>query len=478
MESDCTPIPQIPTILNDLRTTFRAGITKPLSWRRHQLLQLARFVQENADDLAECLRLDLGRPKQESFMAEVGSLIQRCLICVDKLEEWVKPEELVVPDWQAGWKPRVEKHPKGVVLIIAPWNYPVILSLQPLYGAISAGCCAVIKPSEISTHVSSLLARILPKYLDQSAYRVILGGVPEVTKILELKWDHIFYTGNGRVARIVSTAAAKHLTPLTLELGGKCPVIVDSTADISLAAKRILWGKMNNAGQICVAPDYIVAQSSIVPSLITAFKEHYAAFFPEGPLASTSYSGIISEIHFTRLKALLERTTGKIVTGGKWENGDGNRRFEPTVVTDITPEDSLLEEEIFGPILPIISVETLDDAIEHVNGGHQHPLVLYAFSTNEDNKKKIVANTISGGLLFNDTFQQLSVNELPFGGVGESGYGRQVLKYSFDNFVYERGILDIPYEAEPHLAVRYPPYTTQSLEFMSNIVKQTIPYSE
>jgi aldehyde dehydrogenase (NAD+) len=281
-----------------------------------------------------------------------------------------------------------------------------------LYGAISAGCCAVIKPSEISTHVSSLLARILPKYLDQSAYRVILGGVPEVTKILELKCektpllhalkltsffppvrssgDHIFYTGNGRVARIVSTAAAKHLTPLTLELGGKCPVIVDSTANISLAAKRILWGKMNNAGQICVAPDYIVAQSSIVPSLITAFKEHYAAFFPEGPLASTSYSGIISEIHFTRLKALLERTTGKIVTGGKWENGDGNRRFEPTVVTDITPEDSLLEElscqfspitqhrsdcylkrfrEIFGPILPIISVETLDDAIKHVNGG-------------------------------------------------------------------------------------------------------------
>ena len=168
--------------------------------------------------------------------------------------------------------------------------------------------------------------------------------------------DHIFYTGNGRVGRIVSTAAAKHLTPLTLELGGKCPVIVDSTADISLAAKRILWGKMNNAGQICVAPDYIVAQSSIVPSLITAFKEHYAAFFPDGPLASASYSGIVSEIHFTRLKTLLERTTGKIVTGGKWENEDGNRRFEPTVVTDITPEDSLLEELSF--VSSLLSLNT------------------------------------------------------------------------------------------------------------------------
>lgn len=473
---DFTPTLQIPTILNELRTTFRSGVTKPLAWRRHQLLQLARFAQENADDLAECLRLDLGRPKQEAFMTEVGAVIGRCLACVDKLEEWVKPEELVVPDWQTSWKPRVEKHPKGVVLIVAPWNYPVILSLQPLYGAISAGCCAVIKPSEISSNVSSFLARILPKYLDQSAYRVVLGGVPEITKILELKWDHIFYTGNGRVARIVSTAAAKHLTPLTLELGGQSPVIVDSTADISLAAKRILWGKINNAGQICVAPDYILAQSSIVPSLVAAFKEHYDMFFPEGALASTSYSRIVSDTHFARLKNLLGSTSGKIVTGGKWDSESGKRGFEPTVVTDVAVGDSLLEEEIFGPVLPIISVETLDDAIEHINKGN-HPLVLYAFSTNEDNKKKIITNTTSGGLIFNDTFQQLSVDELPFGGVGESGYGRQVLKYSFDNFVYERSILDIPYQAEPSLAVRYPPYTAQSLEFMTAIVKQPIPPS-
>ncbi|KAF8801541.1 NADP-aldehyde dehydrogenase [Phlegmacium glaucopus] len=472
---DYTQLSQIPTILDELRTTFRSGITKPLAWRRHQLLQLARFAQENADDLAECLRLDLGRPKQEAFMTEIGPIIERCLICVEKLEEWAKPEKLVVTDWQAAWKPRVEKHPKGVVLIIAPWNYPIILSLQPLYGAISAGCCAVLKPSEISANVSSFLARTLPKYLDQSAYRVILGGVPEATKILELKWDHIFYTGNGRVARIVSTAAAKHLTPLTLELGGKSPVIVDSTADIFLTAKRILWGKINNAGQICVAPDYILAQSSIVPSLIIAFKEHYDAFFPEGALASASYSRIISETHFARLKDILGRTNGKIVTGGNWENEGGKLVFEPTVVTGVTVGDSLLDEEIFGPVLPIISVETLDDALEHINQ-RDHPLVLYAFTTSEENKRKIVANTTSGGVLFNDTFQQLSVGELPFGGVGESGYGRQVLKYSFDNFVYERGILDIPYQAEPSLAIRYPPYTAQSLmEFMCAVVKQAIP---
>ncbi|KDR77921.1 hypothetical protein GALMADRAFT_118796 [Galerina marginata CBS 339.88] len=475
--TDYTPIADIPAIHDSLRKTFRSGITKPIAWRRHQLLQLARFARDNSDALAECLRQDLGRPKQEAIMAEVVPIIDRCTIAAEKLEEWVQPEHITTQAWQQGWNPTVEKHPKGVVLIIAPWNYPMILSLQPLYGAIAAGCCVLLKPSEMVPHYSSFLAKTLPKYLDSSVYRVVLGGVPEITKILELKWDHIFYTGNGRVARIISAAAAKHLTPLTLELGGKSPVIVDSTADISISAKRILWGKINNCGQICVAPDYILAEKAIVPALVEALKEHHSAFYPQGALNSDSYSRVVSEAHFERLKTILGRTKGKVVLGGKWEEGPGKRGFEPTIVVDVKPGDALLEEEIFGPILPIVSVENVDEAINYLNDDRDYPLVLYIFSGNEANKKKIIANTNSGGVSVGDTFQQVSMNEMPFGGVGESGYGRQVLKFSFDNFVYERGVVDVPYDEEKFFGARYPPYTEESLEFFSALLKAPIPDS-
>ncbi|KAF4619978.1 hypothetical protein D9613_004641 [Agrocybe pediades] len=475
--TDYTPLSEIENINAQLRKTFKTGLTRPIAWRRHQLLQLARLAKENADEIAECLRLDLGRPKQEAIMAEVGPIIDRCVIAAEKLEEWTRPEPVdVSAPWQKGWNTKIERHPKGVALIIAPWNYPLILAMQPLYGAIAAGCCAVVKPSEVSPHVSAFIARTLPKYLDSRAFKVVLGGVPEITKVLELKWDHIFYTGNGRVARIISAAAAKHLTPLTLELGGKSPVIVDSSADISLTAKRILWGKINNSGQICVSPDYILAEKAVVPSLVAAFKEHYKAFFPDGALASDSYSRIVSDQHFERLKSILGRTHGKVALGGKWEEG-GKRGIEPTVITDIKEDDAVLEDELFGPILPIYSVENVDEAIAYLNE-RDHPLVLYMFSTDEANKSRVVARTTSGAVSFNDVFQHIAINELPFGGVGESGYGRQILKFSFDNFVYERGVLDIPYEEEKFFGARYPPYTQESLGFFSEVLKTPIPDSQ
>ncbi|KAF8961613.1 NADP-aldehyde dehydrogenase [Flammula alnicola] len=465
--TDYTPLDDIPRIHDALRKKFRTGITKPLKWRRHQLLQLARFAKENEDALVECIRQDLGRAKQETVMSEVTPIVERSLICAEKLEEWTKPEEVTVQAWQQGWNPTVHKHPKGVVLIMAPWNYPMILSLQPLYGAIAAGCCAVIKPSEIAPHYASFLARTLPKYLDSSVYSVVLGGIPESTKVLELKWDHIFYTGNGRVARIISAAAAKHLTPLTLELGGKSPVIVDSTADISVAAKRILWGKINNCGQLCVTPDFVLAEKSIMPALVEAFAAHLKTFYPEGAHESKSYGRIVSDEHFKRLKGLLSNTKGRIAAGGKLVQGE--RFMEPTVVVDFI--------EIFGPILPIVSVENVDEAIDYVNDQCDHPLVLYAFTTEEKTKKKILDNTTSGNVLFNDTINMLSMNEVPFGGVGESGYGRQVLYYSFENFTYTRSVADMPYPEEKFFGPRYPPYTKESLEFMSEILRRPIPES-
>jgi len=468
-----TPIDEIPKIRDELRATFRKGIPRPLAWRRHQLLQLARMVQENAEAFAESLAADLGRPKMEAYFAEVGVIVERSLICAEKLEEWTKPELVDVPDTVKSWRPTIHKSGKGTVLIIAPWNYPLILSLQPLYGAISAGCCAVIKASEIASNYATLLAELVPKYLDQSAYRVVLGAVPEVTKLLELQWDHIFYTGNGKVARVIATAAAKHLTPMTLELGGKSPVIIDSTYDMNLAAKRILWGKINNAGQICVAPDYVVIVREKQEEFIAALREHYHKFFPEGALNSKSYSRVVSDNHFKRLKSVLAQTSGKIVLGGET---DDKRGFEPTVVKDVDPEDVLLDEEIFGPILPLVPVDSVDDAIAFISS-RDHPLVLYAFSNNPETKEYILKNTMSGNVAFGDTFQQLALNEMPFGGVGESGYGRQVLKYSYENFTYQRSTVDVPAEEEPNLEVRYPPYTEEKIKILSAPVHCKIPES-
>ncbi|KAH9485988.1 Aldehyde dehydrogenase family 3 member B1 [Psilocybe cubensis] len=507
-----TSFDDILNIHTELHTTFRSGKTKPYAWRHHQLLQLARFAQDNAAALAECLRLDLGRAKQEVLMGDVIPVISRSLLAAEQLEAWMAPEKVqLCAPWEEGYSASVERHPKGVVLIISPWNFPIILSLQPLYTAIAAGCCALIKPSELSHHTSSFLAQTLHKYIDPSAYRVVLGGIPETTMVLELKWDHICYTGNARVARIVSAAAAKHLTPLTLELGGKSPVIIDATnppktspppspITLPLAARRILLGKTLNAGQICIAPDYILAPRAIIPELVRALREAYTAFYPlrpsrgaanvgvgeggggeeqgeeegeegggeGGALKTDSLGSIISDTHFERLKALLRATRGTIVLGGNW---DGKTRWmEPTVVVDVEEGDVLLDEEIFGPILPIVAVDSMDDAIAFVNR-REHPLVSYIFSNDEEFKRKFISSTTSGSVWIGDTFQQVGVSQVPFGGIGESGHGRQSMKAGFDEFTYARGVVDIPPESEPFLAGRYPPYTAESTGRFEGIVR-------
>ncbi|KAF8636269.1 hypothetical protein AX16_011039 [Volvariella volvacea WC 439] len=512
MSFQATPLEDLPTIYNTVQLTFRTHKTKPLAYRAHQLLQLARMVQENAPAFAQALALDLGRPSLEAYAGEIAVVVERALVCADKLHQWVHGEEDFsdrVPEWKRSWRPRVFREPRGAVLIIAPWNYPMILSLQPLYGAISAGCTAVLKLSEVAPHYATTLAGLLPKYLDNDAYKVVLGAVPEVTRLLEFKWDYIFYTGNARIARIISAAAAKHLTPTTLELGGKSPVIVDESCDLDLAAKRILWGKTCNAGQICVSPDYVLIPAHLQQAFTALLAKHIHAFFPDGPLNSPHFSRIVSKPHYERLKAVLQSTKGKIVVGGKWVEGeaeaegglklkvlvggeehevdkDGQRErtrqkralgIEPTVVADVAVDDVLLEEEIFGPILPIVPVKNVDEALAVVNS-KSHPLVLYVFAGDEHVKEYIRERTRSGGITYNDTFIQLSVDELPFGGVGESGHGRQVLKFSFDAFTYERSSIDVPKSAEQALGNRYPPYTPENLEFMKGLAKVRIPSEE
>ncbi|KAJ6534209.1 aldehyde dehydrogenase [Mycena capillaripes] len=468
-----TPVSEIPAIRDALRAGFRKGVPRPLQWRKHQLLQLARMVQENREAFAEALAKDLGKPKLESYGFEMAAIVERCLLSVEQLDDWAKPVVVDAPDWQKPMKPTIYKAAKGTVLIIAPWNYPLVLSLQPLLGAISAGCCAVLKPSEITPHYSELIADLFPKYLDPNAYRVVLGAVPETTKLLELQWDHIFYTGNGPIARIISAAAAKHLTPLTLELGGKSPVLIDPSFDINLAAKRLLWAKGQNCGQLCVSPDYVLVPRTHQDALIAALKHWYAEFFPEGSMKSSSVSRIVSPAHHARLMDLLKRTKGEVVIGGKTE---GTAKIDITVLKDVRADDSFMEGEIFGPFLPIVPVDSLQDAIEFVRD-RDHPLVLYAFTDNPEIKKQILEETLSGSIVFNDLVQQLMFNNLPFGGVGESGHGRQVLKYTFDSFSYERSSVDVPKEIEPYYAVRYPPYNDEKFKMMSAAALLPIPTS-
>ncbi|KAL0057862.1 Hexadecenal dehydrogenase [Marasmius tenuissimus] len=412
---------------------------------------------------------------------EISTMIDRAISSAKALPKWAAPENKVddVPDWQKDWRPTVYRTPKGVVLVIAPWNYPVILSIQPLMGAIAAGCPAVLKPSEVASNVAAVLAEYIPKYLDNRAYKVVNGGVKETTKLLELKWDHIFYTGNGTVARIISAAAAKHLTPLTLELGGKSPVIIDPEVDLDIAAKRVLYGKLSNAGQLCVTPDYIYIPTAKDPDavkrFVASFKKAVNECWPNGSLTSSDFSHIINQNHFKRVDNIINRTKGKVVVGGG--KNEETLKMEITMVVDIEKDDSVLEGENFGPLIPIVEVKTIEDAVQQI-GERDHPLVLYAFTDNEETKQYIRDNTMSGAIVYNDTVIQLAVNELPFGGVGESGYGRQVLRYTYEAFSYLRTSVDIPYAAEPMLAGRYPPYTKEKWDLMvAPLLNQPIPGS-
>ncbi|KAG1810459.1 aldehyde dehydrogenase [Suillus plorans] len=470
-----TPISTIPQIRDALRATFHSGLTRPIAWRQHQLYQLARMAQNERELICDALKKDLGKPRTEALVAEVACIIDMAMKSAEQLPVWAKTEHPEVADWQKPWNPAVYKAPRGTALIISPWNYPMVLTFQPLIGAISAGCTAILKPSEFVPNFSQLLDEIMPKYFDPNVYHVVNDAtVPDISTLLELQWDYILYTGNDRIARIVATAAAKHLTPMTLDLGGKSPAIIDSAYDIDLAAKRILWGKCKNAGQTCIAADYVLVQRDKQDELIKAFQKHYTSFFPDGALDSPFFGSIGSDLHFKRITSLLSRTKGEVVLKGR--SDAARRRLEPTIVKDVAEGDSLLEEELFGPVLSVVPVDSLKQAIDLVNA-RSHPVVLYVFSDNENVKQQVVSETQSGGIVFNDTFQQLSVHALPFGGVGESGYGCQGLKHTYDTFTQLRGSIDMPREAEPFLAIRYPPHSEEAVRALTTSLHTPIPSS-
>ena len=435
-----------------LRATFDAGRTRPLAWRRAQLAAIERMLEEREAEFADALRLDLNKSRFESVLSETGFVAEEARYARRHLARWMRGTRVRTPMMAQPGRSRIVPEPKGVVLIIAAWNYPLSIVLAPLVGAVAAGNAAVMKPSEISSHTSAALARILPQYLDTQAFAVVEGGVAETTALLERRFDHILYTGNERVARIVMAAAAKHLTPVTLELGGKSPCLVARDADLEVAAARIVWGKFLNAGQTCVAPDHVLVERAAAAPLLEAMVRRIREFYGDDAAASPDYGRIATERHAARFEQLLAGQ--RIHYGGRVDVA--GRYVEPTIVLDPAPDSALMQEEIFGPVLPVIAVDDMQAALQFV-AARPKPLALYAF-TRDAAFADTVRDTLSAGsICINDAVIFMVSPELPFGGVGASGMGRYTGWYGFETMSHMKPVMSRSFRFDA--PIRYPPFS-------------------
>ncbi|HWI30547.1 MAG TPA: aldehyde dehydrogenase family protein [Microbacterium sp.] len=443
-----------------VREGFRSGITRPLEWRREQLIALDRMIAENAEEFERAVRDDLGKPGLEAFLTEVAAVRMEVAQTLELIGTWTAEREVESPPAALPATASIHREPLGTVLVIAPWNYPVHLLFLPAIAAIAAGNAVVLKPSEVVPATSALVARLVPGYLDPRAIRVVEGAVAETTELLEFPWDHIFYTGNGAVGRIVMAAAAKHLTPVTLELGGKSPVWVDDSADLDATAKWLAWGKFLNAGQTCVAPDYVLTTADVRPRLVEALRREITAMYGTDPRTSADFGRIVNERHLNRLVGLLPESGVSI--GGEWEAAD--LYIAPTVLEDVTLQDPVMGEEIFGPILPILTVGGPDEAIGIIND-RDKPLALYAFTNSAATQRAFLERTSSGSLVVNAVILQLAVHELPFGGVGASGMGAYHGEHGIRTFSHDKAFL-VKHDGPDLMAISRPPFTPEKEQML------------
>ncbi|MEU5893592.1 aldehyde dehydrogenase family protein [Streptomyces sp. NPDC047461] len=427
-------------VVGRLRATFNTGVTRPLDWRVSQLQRLRALLVENEQELIEALWKDLRKNAAEAKTQEIDFTVADIDEALANLESWLQPRPVEVP---AHFGPATTAYttydPLGVVLVIAPWNFPLHLLIDPIIGALAAGNTVVAKPSEMSVHTSAVASRLLRQYFDADVLTVVEGGAEETTALLAQRFDHIFYTGNGTVGRIVMAAAAKNLTPVTLELGGKSPVFVAPDADVDETAKRLVGAKFGNAGQQCIAPDYVLADPATAAALVPALRAAVDTQFGSTPQTAAGFGRIINERHFDRLTALLE--SGRAAVGGRHDRDD--LFIAPTVLTDVDPASPVMQEEIFGPILAVVEVADLDAAIAFINE-RDKPLALYAFTESEATKSRLVKETSSGGIAWGQPVMQLLMPGLPFGGVGESGMGRYHGRYSLETFSHLKAVADVP----------------------------------
>ncbi|KAK5835033.1 hypothetical protein PVK06_010716 [Gossypium arboreum] len=444
-------------LVNELRKTFNSGKTKSYEWRISQLESISKMIDEKEKEIVEALQKDLSKPELEAFLSEILMARSSCKLALKELKQWMMPQKVETSLATYPSSAEIVAEPLGVVLVISTWNFPFSLSLDPVIGAIAAGNAVVLKPSEIAPATSSLLSRLVGEYMDKSAIIVVEGAVAETSALLEQKWDKIFFTGGARVGRIVMAAAAKNLTPVTLELGGKCPAVVDSNVNLQVTARRIVAGKwVCNNGQACIGVDYIITTKELAPKLIATLVNVVEEIFGKDLMESKERSRIINSFHFKRLVNLLEedKVSNKIVFGG--QRDESQLQIAPTILLDVPEDSMIMQEEIFGPLLPIITVERLEDSFAMINRKPK-PLAAYLFSDDEQIKRKFVQNIYAGGMAINDTILQVTVPTLPFGGVGESGMGSYHGKFSFDAFSHKKAVLYRSFAGDS--PTRYPPYT-------------------
>lgn len=459
------------TIENDCRVAFerlhanyQTGRTKSLSSRLNALSTLEIMIRENMDQICQALAADMHKPKQEALFSEIAVTLEEIKVAQKSLSCWMRPKARKTPLalWPA--KSRIVYEPRGVVLIIGPWNYPFQLLFAPLVGAIAAGNSAILKPSELAPQTSQLIKTLVAKYFPANFLHVVLGGIPETTGLLNLKFDHIFFTGSTSVGKVIMQAAAKNLVSVTLELGGKSPVIVCQDADLDLAARRIVWGKFYNAGQTCVAPDYLYVHASIAEQFIEKLKVHIRVQFGARPRESHDFARITNTRNTERLAKLLNKN--KVTFGG--EADIQANYIEPTLMKDVSWQDDIMSEEIFGPILPILTFTELNELFAVIQAKPK-PLAAYFFSKSSEKQKSFVDRLSFGGACINDVVVHLGNPYLAFGGVGDSGMGNYHGEDSFKTFshaksvMYRYGLFD--------LSARYAPYSEKKIKFLRRLFR-------
>lgn len=443
---------QYSEMMEKLRATHRSGKTRSFAWRREQLRSLGSAVATNESRILEAVRADLGKPSLEAGMAEVDYITKECAHAAKKCEQWARPRRTGSPLAMFPSRSSIQPEPLGVALIIGAWNYPLQEVFGPLAGAIAAGNCAVLKPSEAAPHAAELLREIAAHALDSEAFATVLGGAEETAALIEEKFDKIFYTGGSRVGRIIMQAAAKHLTPVTLELGGKSPAIVAKDADLDVTARRIVWGAFMNGGQLCVRPDHCLIEESVYEPFLAKLKSTTEQFYGENMQDSPDFARIVNERHLDRLVNLIGDS--KILIGGEVDRE--NRYLAPTILRDVSPDAPSMQEEIFGPILPCLKVPSMDAAIDVIKEGDK-PLALYVFTKSSELGDRFVEETSSGTIMVNDAVVFQVNHNLPFGGVGESGMGAFHGKHTFEAFSHMKAVMRRPFFGD--VSMRYPPYS-------------------
>ena len=452
------------TILQNQRKFFATGTTLPVQFRIDALKKMQTYIRRNEKEITSALTADLGKSALEGFMCEIGLVLSEISYMLKNIKKFAADEKRKTCITNFPAKSFVKKSPRGVVLIMSPWNYPFLLTIEPLVDALAAGNTAVVKPSAYSPNTSRVIEKMLTECFAPEYVTVVTGGRAENQSLLEQRFDYIFFTGSHRVGREVMRKAAENLTPVTLELGGKSPCIVDKSAQIALAAKRIVWGKFLNCGQTCVAPDYILCHESVKSELITALKQQIVVQFGVVPLANNSYGKIINQKHFERIKALIDPS--KIAYGGKTDAA--LQKIEPTILENVTWNDPVMKQEIFGPILPVLTYSTQEEMMNIVNS-HARPLALYLFTENKELENTVLSNCSFGGGCVNDTIIHLATNNMGFGGVGESGMGAYHGKVGFDTFSHSKTIVDKKTWLD--IKMRYQPYTSAKEKKLRKFLK-------